>query len=187
MLFRSEEALHPFADKKIQLEYYIITGGLKAILEGSSIYKYFTKVYGCEYDEKDGKINFPRRAVAHSAKVQYLYRINKGLLDPRQDVNESMPDHLRPIPFDHMIYVGDGATDIPAFIVTRKGGGKSVSVYNPKSESSFKKCVSLNQVEHRTHYMAPGDYRPESHLYHILKNVVQEIASNMPAYYTLPR
>ena len=86
----------------------MVSSGLKAILEGSRISKHVKAIFGCEFDEEQGHISFPRRTISHTQKTQFLFRVNKGLLDLDQDVNDHMPEEVRRVPFKHMVYVGDG-------------------------------------------------------------------------------
>ena len=165
----------------IRLEHYVVSSGLKSILDGCQIAKHVKAIFGCEFDEEDGHINFPRRTISHTQKTQFLFRVNKGLLNLDQDVNDHMPEEVRRVPFKHMLYVGDGPTDVPCFTLMKKNGGFAVAVYNPDDHSrrSFEKCYQLARHADRVHFMAPADYRPGSHLRLILERHISEIADGI--------
>jgi hypothetical protein len=170
-----------YAEWDIHLEHYVVTSGLKAILDGSQIAKHVKAMFGCEFDEDQGHIHFPKRTISHTQKTQFLFRVNKGLLNLEQDVNDHMPEEARRVPFRHMIYVGDGPTDVPCFTVIKKNGGLAVAVYNPNdtTRKSFKKCYDLTRHADRVHFMAPADYQTGSPLRLILEQHLTELADGM--------
>ncbi len=146
----------------IEVEHYVISSGLKEIIEGTPIAKYFKKVYAAEfmYDESGVPV-WPAMAVNYTSKTQFLFRINKGVLDvtDHAELNEYTPENERRIPFRNMIYIGDGFTDVPCMKLVKVNGGHSIAVY------SNKKNTALNIMRQgRVDFIAKADYRENEKL-----------------------
>jgi hypothetical protein len=146
----------------VQLRHYLVSSGLKEIVEGTAIYRRFHNVFASEYWFDAYDLPFPKRVITDTGKTQYLFRINKGVEDLGESINQHMPEAARPIPFSNMIYFGDGDTDVPSMAVMRKNGGHAIAVY-PAGKSRAK-CVELYKAG-RCDFFAPADYRDGSDLY----------------------
>ena len=161
--------------KGLQCEHYIISSGLKEIIEGTPIAGEFKEIYAAEflYDE-DGVAKWPAMAVNYTSKTQFLYRINKGILDVTEQraLNEYVPEDKRRIPFRNMIYFGDGDTDIPCMKLTKVNGGHSIVVYQ-KDKKESERLISENRVN----FAFKADYRKDSPLEKAVKSVIDNIAA----------
>lgn len=146
----------------ISLRHYLISSGLTEIVEGTPIYDRFDNVFASEYWFDAYDLPYPKRVITDTGKTQYLFRINKGVEDLGETINEHMDEDARPIPFSNMIYFGDGDTDVPSMAVTRKNGGHAIAVYPPGGRR--KKCVDLFKAG-RIDFFAPADYRRGSDLF----------------------
>jgi hypothetical protein len=146
----------------ISLRHYLVSSGLTEIIEGTPIFKRFHNVFASEYWFEAYEVPFPKRVITDTGKTQYLFRINKGVEDLGQSINQHMPEAARPIPFANMIYFGDGETDVPSMAVMRKNGGHAVAVHPPGK--ARRKCVELFKAG-RCDFFAPADYRRGSDLF----------------------
>jgi hypothetical protein len=146
----------------VALRHYLISSGLTEIIEGTAIYDRFHNVFASEYWFDAYDLPYPKRVITDTGKTQYLFRINKGVEDLGENINQHMPEDERPIPFQNMIYFGDGDTDVPSMAVMRKNGGHAIAVYPPGKSKA--KCTGLFQAD-RCDFFAPADYRRGSELF----------------------
>jgi 2-hydroxy-3-keto-5-methylthiopentenyl-1-phosphate phosphatase len=169
------------ANRGLDIEHYIVSSGLDEIIAGTSIRKHFKHVFASKYLYKDGKPLWPAAAVNYTGKTQYLFRINKGVMNQWDDkaVNRWIPMSERQIPFERMIFIGDGDTDIPAMKMLRYQGGVPVAVFDPKrfQGPDHEKVYHLI-AEDRADHVCPADYREQSQLDITVKGVLGRIARN---------
>ena len=169
------ERINKYAEERnIKIEHYIISSGLKEIIEGSKIGPYFKEIYASEYYYKDDIAVWPKLAVNYTNKTQFLIRINKGILDISDDynLNKKMLDNDKRIPTRNMIYIGDGLTDIPCMKLTKEWGGTSIAVYNEMNDT-----IKLLLEDKRINYIAKANYEEESELDKIIKQTIDKIAN----------
>jgi len=164
---------------RVKLKHYLISAGLKEILEGSPLRRHFSRIYASEYHyDHHGVATFPKVLITDTTKTQYLFRINKGREQQTESINEHMPEYERPIPFSNMIYIGDGDTDVPSMTVTRQNGGNAVAVYNPDRERSLQVCRELLRAQ-RADLIAPADYRHNAVLEKRIKLLLTSLIANI--------
>jgi phosphoglycolate phosphatase-like HAD superfamily hydrolase len=173
--------------KNLTIEHYIISSGLRDILKGTNIRKYFEAIYASAYEfDVNGVAVWPALAVDYTNKTQFLFRINKGIKNSwdNSKINKYIKEEDRPMPFSRMIYIGDGETDIPAMKMINYQNGASIAVYNPnvrakKDKPSPKQICQELLVHKRATYIAPADYSEESELYRLLIRIIDKIALNL--------
>lgn len=158
---------------KIKVRHYIISSGLKEILDKTKIKKYFKNIFASEYYYTPyGRPAYPKIVVTDTVKTQFLFRINKGKEKLSESINEFMEEENRPIPFSNIIYVGDGLTDVPCMTVTTKNGGTAIAVFKPRKIKEIQKCKKL--FKHgRVDYIAEADYRNNSDFDKFIKASLQ--------------
>jgi len=156
------------------VEHHIISSGIREMIQGTSIAKYFKNIFasGFLYDE-NGEACWPAVAVNYTNKTQFLFRINKGINNSYDNtlINKIIPEKKKPVPFSNMIYIGDGETDVPAMKMVNMQGGYSIAVYHKEQ-----KQADILQNE-RANYLIPADYRENTPLNNIIKNIINRIAS----------
>ena len=164
----------------VRNHHYVVSAGMKEILEGISIRKHFRAIYASEYHFNFQNIaTFPKLLITDTSKTQYLFRVNKGKESLQESINEHMPEAERPIPFSNMIYIGDGMTDVPSMALAKKNGGHTIAVYNPDDDRSRRTCVKLLRAN-RVDFIASADYTKGSELSRrvelLLDSIIADIA-----------
>lgn len=165
-------------NKGVIVEHYIISSGLKEMIEGTKVAEEFEKIYASSfYYDKDGVAQWPAQVINYTSKTQFLFRIEKGTLDVNDSgVNDYFaPEDIR-IPFRNMIYIGDSDTDIPCMKLVNSYSGHSIGVYNPRTKD--KRKVYKMMEDRRIKYFAPADYTENSELDKLVKAIIDQTASN---------
>ena len=166
--------------KGVEVEHYIISSGLKEMIEGTSVAKNgaFKKIYASSfYYNERGVAVWPAQVINYTNKTQFLFRIEKGVLDINDSgVNDYFtPDNMR-IPFRNMIYIGDSDTDIPCMKLVNSYGGHSIGVYN--ADTQDKKKVYKMMHDKRIKYFAAADYSEGRELDTLVKAIIDRTAYN---------
>ena len=168
--------INAFGDSQgVQVEHYIISSGLREIIEGSAISGEFKEIYASEfYYDGAGKPVWPKLTVNFTAKTQFVYRINKGVLDVSDDktLNDSMPDDSKRVPFTNMIYVGDGLSDVPCMKMMRSYGGQAIAVYQESNRTGVEELLAKRRVD----FIFPADYREGTALDLTVQNIIRKMA-----------
>ncbi len=159
----------------VQVEHYVISSGLREIIDGSAVAGAFKEIYASEFlYDGEGRPVWPRLAVNFTAKTQFVYRINKGVLDVSDDrtLNDSMPDDSKRVPFTNMIYLGDGLSDVPCMKMMRAYGGQAIAVYQAINKRGVEQLLRQGRVD----FIYPADYREGTALEITVKNIIRKMA-----------
>ena len=169
------------------VEHYVISSGLREMIEGTPIRQFLKAVFASGFlYNGSGVADGAAVAVNYTTKTQYLFRINKGALDlaDNEAVNAYKPHEQRNVPFQNMVFLGDGDTDIPCFRLVKEQGGHSIAVFpsgDPGREARANKLIS----DGRVHCAVPADYREGSELdrrAHAVLDLISARASITSAY-----
>lgn len=162
------------------VEHYINSSGQTELIEGTSIAGEFKKIFACSfwYDES-GVAVWPAVAVDYTGKTQYLFKIAKGIMDISDNtkVNESQKEDDKPIPFSHMIYLGDGTTDVPCMKIVKMFGGNSIAVYgrgNKRQQETARKLLRQDRVN----FVCQADYRVGGPVYEVVTTLIDKIKAD---------
>lgn len=165
-------------ERGIVVEHFIISSGLKEMIEGSAIADKFKRIYASSftYDHRGIPV-WPAQAVNYTNKTQFLFRIEKGILDVNdQNVNAYFEPHEYDVPFRNMVYIGDSDTDIPCMKLVNANGGHSIGVYNPETKDKSKVFRMLD--EGRIKFFAPADYSEDSPMDRLIKQIIDRTYAN---------
>ena len=176
------ERTNTYAQKRgIALEHFVVSSGIREMIEGCKIFSVFKNVYASSFVyNEEGHAVWPAVAINYTTTMQFLFRINKGIDNTwdNDEINKWQPMNERRVPFDHMIFLGDGDTDIPAMKMVREKGGAAIAVFNPKE---WGQAASQNKIhrlisEDRASYVAPADYSEGSQLDVTVRGVLGRLA-----------
>ncbi|MCD7883189.1 MAG: haloacid dehalogenase-like hydrolase [Lachnospiraceae bacterium] len=180
---RMIEENNAYQEYGIRVEHYIVSTGFKAEILGSSVMDYVDGVWGCELIEHEVEgeriISEIGYTIDNTSKTRAIFEINKGIpKHPEVDVNSKMPEELRRVRFENMIYIADGPSDIPAFSLVHKNGGSTFAIYPPKDKIAFRQ---VEQMRHdgRIDMYAEADYSEGTTAFMWISNMIKEYAERI--------
>ena len=160
------------------IKHYINSSGLKEMIEGSPIAKEFENIYACSFlYDVNGVAYWPAVAVDYTAKTQFLFKINKGIreVSDNSKVNQYIPESERRIPFERMIYFGDGDTDVPCMKMVKQHGGYAIAVYGNQD----KRATAMRLInEERANFACSADYSKGKDIHNVVKRILQKIRTD---------
>jgi len=164
-------------EQGLAIEHYVISSGILEFIEGCRIYPRFRKVFASAYAyDESGQAKWPASAINYTNKTQFLFRINKGIDNvwDNSAINAWQPKRDRPIPFERMVFLGDGDTDIPSMKMVRQKGGQAIAVFDPELFEQRKSQGRLERLiaEDRVDYVAAADYTSGSLLRVIVRGIL---------------
>ena len=168
------------ASQHVEVKHYIISSGIREMIEGTPIAHQFHKIFASSFMyDHHGVAVWPALAINYTTKTQYLFRINKGSLNvcDHTRINKFVPQHERPMPFENMIFIGDGETDIPSFRLVKNEGGHAIAVYKPHADKAKEKSRELI-AEDRVDFIAPACYSSGSEIEGMVKAIINKIAAD---------
>ncbi len=173
------DEINKFASEhNIVVQHYVNSSGIREIIEGASIADKFHKIYASSFLYNElGEAYWPAVAINYTNKTQFIFKINKGI-ESVQDatlVNNYTPRNQRPVPFEQIIFVGDGLTDIPSMSLVHSLGGHSIAVYDP-TRPDKRELMSQLIDEGRVNYVCKANYTPDSQMQKVVKTIIQKIA-----------
>ncbi len=184
-----------YRSHEIRLEHYIVSTGLAKMIQGSAAAPLVDGIWGCEFIENplqpgflqqkeleisaDAEIAQIGTVIDNTTKTRAIFEINKGSnKNSAINVNSKVADEDRRIPFQNMLYIADGPSDVPSFSVVKGNGGKAYAVYNPAKPGEYEQNDQLRQVGRIDHY-GPADYSTNSSTTQWLRLQVHQICDRI--------
>ena len=173
-----------FQEYNIKVEHYIVSTGMKKMIEGSAISSNVEYIWGCELiqskDENgDFEISEIGYTIDNTSKTRAIFEINKGInKNPEYDVNAKIKEGNRRVLFKNMIYIADGPSDVSAFSVIKKGGGSTFAIYPKSDQKAFKQVEKLRE-DNRVDMYAEADYSEGTTTYMWITNKIEKLAQNI--------
>jgi hypothetical protein len=167
-------------ERGVRVKHYIISSGNREMIEGTPIAKKFSAIYASSFlYDHNGVAQWPALAINYTTKTQFLFRINKGVLKvfDNDKINQFTPAEDRPVPFNNMVFIGDGDTDIPCFRTVKSQGGHSIAVYKPSTPGAKSKAAKLIR-DGRVNFIAPANYSENGEINNIVKRIIEKVAAD---------
>ncbi|MGB3289077.1 MAG: HAD family hydrolase [Burkholderiaceae bacterium] len=183
-LFSRLRAMVKEQHPQVQLEFYLISSGIGDVVRHTPIAQEFTDIWASEFIyDNTGAIHFPKRVVSFTDKTRYLFHIQKGIVGAASrnkpfEVNKKIPQDKLRIPFEQMIFVGDGYTDIPCFSLIRRSGGVAFGVWDPRHRDKRSRAWGFIQ-EGRVSNLNQARYDEQAELYQWLEEAVESLAGRI--------
>ena len=162
----------------VAVKHYIVSSGIREMVTGSPVAGWFESIFASSFCyDHNGVARWPALAVNYTNKTQFLFRINKGELKvfEHKKINQFIPKKDRSVPFEQMVFIGDGETDIPCFRLTKDQGGYAIAVYRPSTRGAKSRADTLRD-EGRVHFISAADYREGTHLDKLIKGIIDKIS-----------
>lgn len=161
-------------DNGVVIEHYLVSSGTKEIVEGSSICKAFKEIYGCEFHyNKQGEAVWPKLAINYTQKTQYFFRVAKGATDVTDDSGVNKKSEKLRIPYENIIYLGDGMTDIACMTLVKKNDGNSIAIYPEEQSHKVKQILK----DDRVNWICSANYKAGSDLDKVVKLIIKKVAT----------
>ena len=173
-----------YSEYGIQVENYIVSTGFAETIRGTSLMPWIDGIWGCELlDGPDGHggtvINEMVYTIDNTTKTRALFEINKGIGKvPDIDVNSQIEKSMRRVQFEHMIYIADGPSDIPAFSVVKQNGGLTFAIY-PKGDYRAMQQVDQMRASGRVDMYGEADYSPDTTAYMWITDKIRHIGKKI--------
>ena len=168
-------------EQGFKVKHYIISSGIREMIEGTPIAKKFAAIYASAFIyDHNGVAKWPAMAVNYTTKTQFLFRINKGVLNvyDNSKINEFIPKEDRPVPFELIVFIGDGETDIPCFRLVKEQRGHAIAVYKPNTRGARGKAEKLI-TEGRVNFIAPANYVENGEMDRFVKGIIDKVAADV--------
>ena len=188
------EVEQKYKNFSIQVEHYIVSTGITEMIKGSKINDFVDGIWGCEFIEEpirsnldirinekepnDGILNQIGYMIDNTSKTRAIFEINKGSNKFNIDVNSKIDRDKRRVPFENMIYIADGPSDIPVFSILKQYGGKTFAIYPKGDVKAFNQVNELIK-DGRIDMYAEADYQKGTTAYIWLQENVKQIAERI--------
>ncbi len=181
-----------YAKHDISIEHYIVSTGLRPMIEGCALAKHVQGIWACELLPEAARSGFQDRlggfgspvvaqigyTIDNTSKTRAIFEINKGVnKNPNVEVNTVVPEDQRRVPMQNIIYIADGPSDVPSFSLVNSKGGKTLGVYAP-GDANYDNAALLEE-QGRVNSIAEADYRPDSPAERWLSRTVRQMADRI--------